>query len=122
VTLHPYATVSYRKTPRPPAVYSSDIRVVTANCREHGGEENAITLPPNIFFDGISEPALTREMTGEEAHKHSSDVSSGASKQGGFFFWVIQLYVLRTSLCYTIRRMCSIYASKRPTLLPVGRN
>ena len=39
-----------------------------------------------------------------------------------FFFFVIQFYVLRTSLCYTICQMSSIYASSRPTLLPVGRN
>jgi len=39
-----------------------------------------------------------------------------------FFFFEIQFYVLRTSLCYTIRRMCNIYASKGLTLLPVGRN
>ena len=39
-----------------------------------------------------------------------------------FFFFVIQFYVLRTSLRYTIRRMSCIYASSGPTLLPVGRN
>jgi len=37
-------------------------------------------------------------------------------------FLVIQFYVLRTSLCYTIRWMCSIYASKGLMLLAVGRN
>jgi len=71
VTLHPYATVSYRKTPHPPAVYSLDIRVVTANCRQRGGEENAITLLPNIFSDGVSEQALTRKMTEEEGRRHN---------------------------------------------------
>jgi len=39
-----------------------------------------------------------------------------------FFFLEIQFYLLRTSLCYMIRRMCSIHASKGLTLLPVGRN
>ena len=81
MTLHPYATVSFRKTRRPPAVYSADIRVVTANCRERGGEENAIRLLHNIFSDGISDPALTRTMTGEEALKHSGDGGGGAYMQ-----------------------------------------
>ena len=80
-TLHAYATVSGRKAPRPPAVYSSDIRVVTESCRECGGEENAITRLPNIFSDGVSEQASTRTATGEEAHKHNGSGGGGTSMQ-----------------------------------------
>jgi len=63
--------MSFRKTYRPPAMYSADICVVTANCRERGGEECAIALLPNIFSDGVSERALTRKMTEEEARKNN---------------------------------------------------
>jgi hypothetical protein len=76
VTLHPYATVVYRKTRRPPAEYSSNIRVVEERCRAEGGEEDAIALLPDIFSDGISEAALTRKMTREEAGKHSGRAST----------------------------------------------
>ena len=71
----PYATVVHRKTPRPAAVYSSDIRVIEERCRVDGGEESAIVLIPDIFSDGVSENALTRQMTREEAHIHSGGTS-----------------------------------------------
>ena len=67
---HPYSTVVYRKTPRPPAVYSGDIRVVVERCRADGGEEDAIALIPDIFSNEIAERALTRKMTRDEARKY----------------------------------------------------
>ena len=76
MTIHPYATVTYRKTPRPPAVYSSDIRVVAGRCRTDGGKEDVIALLPDIFSSGISEKALTRKMTREEANKHYGGTST----------------------------------------------
>ena len=71
-THHPYVTVTYRKTPRPPAIYSSDIQVVVERCRAGGGEESVIGLLPDIFSDGISEKALIRKMTREEARKYNA--------------------------------------------------
>ena len=71
-TLRPYATLPYRKARRPPAIYSSDIQVVVERCRADGGEENVICLLQDIFSDGISEKALTRKMTIEEARKYDA--------------------------------------------------
>ena len=42
-TLRPYATFPYRKTRRPPAIYSSDIQVVVERRRADGGEESVLT-------------------------------------------------------------------------------
>ena len=67
---HIYDNVAYRKTRRPPAAYSRDVRVVATGCRADGGEEYAIALLPEIFSKGISEKALTRKMTRAEARKH----------------------------------------------------
>lgn len=67
---HPYATTVYRKKPSSPAEYSSDIRIVLERCRADGGEEVVISLLPYIFSKGLSEKALTRKMTREEARKH----------------------------------------------------
>lgn len=61
--------IVYRKTSRPPVAYSPDIRVVVEGCRADGGEEHAIALLPEIFSSGITENALTRKMTREEASK-----------------------------------------------------
>ena len=74
--LHPYTTVTYRKTPRPAAVYSSDIQVVVERCRADGGEKNAIDLLLDIFSNGISEKALTRKVTREEADKYCAGAST----------------------------------------------
>ena len=67
---HKYDNIVYRKTRRPPAAYSPNVRVVAEGCRADGGEEHAIALLPKIFANGISEKALTRKMTREEARKH----------------------------------------------------
>lgn len=69
---HIYDNVVYRKAPRPPAAYSPDIRVVADNCRADGGEEDAIALLQTIFSIGISEQALIRKLTREEARQHHS--------------------------------------------------
>ena len=63
--------VAYRKTRRPPAAYSPDVGVVVEGCRADGGEEHAIALLPKMFSKGISEKALTRKITREEARKHN---------------------------------------------------
>ena len=75
VSHHPYGTVIYRKTPRPPAEYSSDVGIVMERCRADGGEEDAISLLPDIFSNEVSEKALTRKMTREEARNHHSGSS-----------------------------------------------
>ena len=76
VTPHIYDNIIYRKTCRPPAAYQPDIRVVAESCRADGGEEYAIALLPEIFSSGISEKALTRKMTREEARKHHRGAST----------------------------------------------
>ena len=73
-----YDNIVYRKTRRPPAAYSPDIQVVAESCRTDGGEEHAIALLPDIFSGEVSERALTRKMTREEARKHRHH-QSGAS-------------------------------------------
>ena len=44
-------------------------------CRADRGEENAIALLQVIFSGGISEKALLRQMTREEARDHNRGVS-----------------------------------------------
>ena len=73
-----YDNIIYRKTRRPPAAYSPDIQAVAESCRADGGEEHAIALLPDIFPREVSERALTRKMTREEARKHRHH-QSGAS-------------------------------------------
>jgi len=87
---HMYDNLVYRKTRRPPAAYSPDIRVVAEGCRADGGEEHAIALLPAIFSSGISDKALTRKMTREEAantmvprpHRYIGCSSAGMSLAG----------------------------------------
>ena len=45
-------------------------------CRADGGEENAITLLRVILAGGISEKALIRKMTREEAREHYGGASA----------------------------------------------
>jgi hypothetical protein len=71
-----HANIVYRKTSRPPVIYSDDIQVVTERCRINGGEEDAIALLADIFSTQISEGALTRKMTREEAHTHLGSAST----------------------------------------------
>ena len=73
---HMYDNLVYRKTRRPPAAYSPDIRTVAEGCRADGGEERTIALLPTIFSSGISDKALTRKMTREEARKHHGGAST----------------------------------------------
>ena len=57
-------------------MFSPDIRIIAAHCRDGGGEERAIALLSDIFSDRVSENALTRKMTKEEAHKHHGRAST----------------------------------------------
>ena len=68
---HYFASVTYRKTRHPPATYSADTGVVVERCRADGGDEGAIALLPGTFSNGITEEALIRKMTREEAHKYA---------------------------------------------------
>jgi len=47
-----------------------------ARCRADGGEKGAITLLQDVFTGGVSEHALTRKMTREEALEHYGGVST----------------------------------------------
>ena len=69
-------TVIHRKKQRPAVRYSADVDVIMKRCRADGGEEDAITLLQVIFSSGISEKALLRKMTREEARKHHGGVST----------------------------------------------
>jgi len=90
-------TLSYKLCPYPKRVHIYVPRFVSSDCRLWALEHRSLMQQMWLFYE----------------------VFRSCSK---IFFSVIQIYVLRTSLCYTIRRMCSIYASKRLTLLLVGRN
>ena len=50
--------------------------MVAERCRADSGEECAIDLISGISSKGISEKALTREMTREVARKHSGGAST----------------------------------------------
>ena len=75
-TPHIYDNVVYRKARRPPAAYSSNVQVVAEGSRADGGEEHAIALLSEIFPGEITEKALTRKMTREEARKHHNGAST----------------------------------------------
>ena len=75
VTPHKNDNLVYRKASRPPAAYSPDVEAVVDGCRADGGEERAIALLPGIFSSEITEKALTRKMTREEARKHHNGAS-----------------------------------------------
>ena len=70
--------MSYRKLPRPSAVYSPDIHVVEERCRNGGGEEDAIAILHIIFSNGVSEMELTRKVSREEAHVYCGGSSMQA--------------------------------------------
>ena len=74
----PYVTVSYRKTPRPSAIYSPHIHVVEERCRNGGGEEGAIAILRSIFSNGVSETELTRKVSEEEARMYCGGSSMQA--------------------------------------------
>src|SRR5258708_13154157 len=70
VTFHPCVTLSYRKQPRPAAMFDADIAQAQAQCIAGGGDPTAITLLPAIFVEGISQEALMRKMTSSEAYDY----------------------------------------------------
>jgi hypothetical protein len=67
VPYHHRSLISYRKQPRPAATFDGDVIQVQARCTARGGDPAAVALLPNIFVDGISQKALTRQMTEDEA-------------------------------------------------------
>ena len=67
VTFHPFSTISYRKQPRPAATFVANVIQVQAQCAGTGGDPAAIGLLPAIFVDGITQKALTRQLTNSEA-------------------------------------------------------
>ena len=73
---HSCSTVIHQRKPRPAAAYSPDIQVTVARCRADGGEKAAINLLQDIFTGGVSENALTRKMTREEAREHHGGIST----------------------------------------------
>jgi len=70
VRLHPFRTISYRKQPRPAATFDANIVQVQARCADAGGDPTAIWLLPAIFVEGISQRALTRQLTSSEARDY----------------------------------------------------
>jgi hypothetical protein len=71
-TLYPLGTVIYRKRPRPAETFDGDVIQVQARCAARGGDPAAIALLPVIFPDGISQNALTRQMTSNESGEYHS--------------------------------------------------
>jgi hypothetical protein len=71
VTTHPYTRVSFRKKTRPAADYTPDVELVQARCIADGGDHDAISRLQTIFADGISDNALTRQMTQDEAREYN---------------------------------------------------
>ena len=67
VTLHPFSTIIYRKRPRPAAAFDANVIRVQARCARAGGDPATIALLPVIFVGGITQNALTRQLTSSEA-------------------------------------------------------
>jgi hypothetical protein len=67
ITLHSSSVISYRKSPRPAATFDADVTQVQARCAGGDGDPAAIELLPVIFVEGITEKALTRQLTSGEA-------------------------------------------------------
>jgi len=67
VTFHPSRIISCRKQPRPAAAFDPDVIQVQARCTTGGGDPASIGLLPAIFAGGISQNALTRQLTKSEA-------------------------------------------------------
>ena len=70
VTFHPCVTLSYRKQPRPAAMFDANVAQVQAQCIAGGGDPTAIALLPAIFVEGIRQKALMRKMTSSEAYDY----------------------------------------------------
>ena len=75
-TSNPITVLVYRKTHRPAAEFTSDIRELQARCLVDGGDAEAVELLPSVFPQGISQEALLRPLTRTEAHQHT-DGNSG---------------------------------------------
>jgi len=71
-TFHSIGIISYRKRPRPAATFDGNVAQVQAQCVACGGDPAAIAILPAIFIDGISQEALTRQMTNSESSKYHS--------------------------------------------------
>jgi hypothetical protein len=67
ITLHTSSTISYRKSPRPAATFDANVTQVQTRCTGAGGDPAAIGLLAVIFVDGITQKALTRQLTSSEA-------------------------------------------------------
>jgi hypothetical protein len=65
IALHSSSAISYRKSPRPAATFDANVMQVQARCA--GGDPAAIELLPAIFVEGITQKALTRQLTSSEA-------------------------------------------------------
>jgi hypothetical protein len=70
ITLRSLGTISYRKHPRPAATFDANIIQVQARCAGAGGDPAAIELLPVIFVEGITQEALTRQLTSSEAYDY----------------------------------------------------
>jgi len=77
-TNNPVAILVYRKTHRPAAEFTSDIRELQARCLVDGGDSEAVDLLPSVFPQGISQEALLRPLTRFEAHQHTEGTSGQA--------------------------------------------
>ena len=100
--------IVYRKTSRPPVAYSPDVRVVVEGCRADGGEGHAIALLPEIFENGITENALTRKMTREEASKRR--IYSSSSRRA--FTQVYRTLLRSDDAGRSHCRLCSVDANQ----------
>jgi len=69
-TLYPSSSISYRKQSRPAATFAANVIQVQARCTGAGGDPAAIELLPVIFVDGITQTALTRPLTRNEAFEY----------------------------------------------------
>jgi hypothetical protein len=70
ITLHPSIAISYRKSPRPAAAFDANVIQVQARCAGAGGDPAAIEILAAIFVEGITQKALTRQLTSSEARDY----------------------------------------------------
>jgi len=68
--LHTSSAISYRKHSRPAATFDADVIQVQARCTDAGGDPAAIEQLPSIFVEGITQTALTRSLTRNEAFEY----------------------------------------------------
>ena len=77
-TSTPVIVPVYRKTPRPAAEFTSDIRELQVRCLVDGGDTEAVDLLPSVFPQGISQEALLRPLTRTEARQYTEGTSGQA--------------------------------------------